>query len=135
MEEFFTREKANKGVKLPLVHPDGSESKHWLIIRNIQSDLFRQKIEDDARRRLEFARPAEGDEKKEEFIETTHEELLSTLIADWSFDEECTEENKIKFLTEAPQIAEEIDKFAANKKRFFAQPSKSCTDTSEKSLL
>ena len=132
MKEFYTRKKSNEGVKLPLVFPDGSPSKHWLLVRSIQSDAFREIVAEDSRRQI-LNSSVEKDEDK--VTPATHTELLCTLIAGWSFEQECTDENKHKFLTEAPQVADEIDKFAANKKRFFSKPSKGSINPSEKNLL
>lgn len=129
MEEFYTRQKANEGVKLPLVFPDGSPSEEWVIIRHIQSDAFRETLEEDSRRKL-IAMTAEDDEKLEEPI--THIDLLVSLISDWSFESKLTDANKKQLLTEAPQIADYIDKFATDKKRFFARPSKDSTSSSKK---
>ena len=42
MEAFFTRERANEGVEVPLYTPDGTKSQHWIRIRGVDSDAFRE---------------------------------------------------------------------------------------------
>ncbi len=41
MEQFYTREAANEGVKFPLKTSDGKETEHWILVRGIVSDQFR----------------------------------------------------------------------------------------------
>lgn len=117
LEQFFTREKANEGIKLPLSLPDGSPSGHWLMIRHIDCDEFRKK-DFEMKRRLVY------DSKKTSFDGVTAEqqaELLSVLIASWSFsDVECNDENKIQLLIEAPQIADEINRVSVINSLFFS---------------
>ena len=60
---------------------------------------------------------------REQAINDIETECIAALVADWSFDEECTHENIIKLLTEAPQIANAINIFAARRKDFFAKKS------------
>jgi hypothetical protein len=41
MDAFYTRQKANEGIQLPLFLPDGTKTDHWIRIRGIDSDAFR----------------------------------------------------------------------------------------------
>jgi hypothetical protein len=41
MGAFYTRQKANEGIQLPLFLPDGTKTDHWIRIRGIDSDAFR----------------------------------------------------------------------------------------------
>ncbi|MAF43768.1 MAG: hypothetical protein CMI54_06340 [Parcubacteria group bacterium] len=133
MEEFFTRQKSNEGVKLPLVHPDGSPSKHWIKVRNTKSDAFRDKLS--AQYEMQQAAIGAQDENGNAIeVEALDQNvLLATLIADWSLEDELSDENKLKLMVEAPQIADQIDKYATNNKLFFSDPSKDSTTTLEKS--
>lgn len=119
MEEFYTREKANKGKKVELEKPDGTPSEHWLVIRGIDSDAFRETQE-----RLSREAIAESLDKDEtgskEQPKDRKLELLSSLVADWSFAEECNTENVMKFLQEAPQIERQIDTTVSRRSFFFA---------------
>lgn len=133
MKEFFTRSRANQGVKIPLVHPDGTPSKHWIQVRNTDSDAFRGHVDTFNTDTLQ-----NGADLSEEEIKKEREEMLlvilASLIADWSFEIEQTDENKIELLREAPQIANQIDKLSTDKKRFFGMPFDDSTSISGKKV-
>lgn len=108
-----------------MVTPDGEETEHYLIVRGIDSDEFQRA---DAKARSAMLEQMRRN--KEKGIATTDGNLedhkltiVSSLIAEWSFNEPCTEPNIRKFLTEAPQIREEVDRFAVDRRRFFKKPS------------
>lgn len=122
MEAFFTREKASLGVKLPLYEPSGAKSEHWLRIRGIDSDEFRA-AEADARRDAMRVAAIEDLEERRLAIQDTQRSLIATLVIDWSFDQECTHENVMKFFREAPQIQDAVDKAASRRALFFASGS------------
>lgn len=128
MADFYTRDKANEGRKLPLYAPDGSPTDDWLLVRHIWSDAF-QKAEDAAQREARETIMGMGDDPDPDAVaEATRAariKLLSALVAAWSFDEECTPEAVAAFLDRAPQIADAIDKAAADGKRFFGAGSSS----------
>jgi len=142
MKEFFTKQVANEGIKLPLIRPsDGSETAHWLQIRGIDSDAYhratrRYKSElpdiaatiasiDDEAKRLDFTDSARSEQEVK---------LMASLVAGWSFDEPCTEENVIEFLTQAPQVSDAIDKIAGKRSRFFTNNSASLKSSPEANL-
>jgi len=118
MEEFFTRQVANVGVKLPLYLPDGSKSEHWLRVRGIDSDEFRRAETKGKRKAIEISQ-IDSDDEREKIIEQVEKEVVASLIAAWSFEQECTHDNVVKFLTEAPQIMSQVNKFAARRSEFF----------------
>lgn len=131
MEEFFTRDRANEGVKVPLHRPDGSKSDHWLLVRGVDSDEFRR-AERECKKRFGVveieAKAIEDTEKRVAFKDQKQEEqenqLLSSLIADWSFDKPCTSENVAEFFLQAPQIADAVNKFAGHRALFFKEEKK-----------
>ena len=41
MSAFFTRDRANEGIELPLYLPNGRKSEHWLRVLGVDSDAFR----------------------------------------------------------------------------------------------
>lgn len=122
MQEFFTRQGANEGIKVPLHYPDGQESEHWLQIRGADSDSFREAEADAKRLAFEISRIEDVEERAEAIVEgerSSRYKGLASLIIDWSFDQECNEENKIKFLKEAPQIADQVNEAAGKRSLFF----------------
>lgn len=129
LSDFFTREKANDGIEVPLYLPDGSESEHKLTIRGVDSDAFRQAETDAKRRAMQDA--ADGKEPDENDGRLN---LLVPLVASWTFDEPCTAANVRQLLKEAPQIADAIDRIAVRRSLFFAaRPSNSKPSPSPKS--
>lgn len=126
MEAFYTRDKANEGQRLPLRSPDGKPTDHWLQVRHVYSDAF-QAAEEASMREIQERILALGEKpdagKIAEAKRDGTNRLLSSLVAAWSFDKPCTPENVQAFLANAPQIAEQINRFAADAKRFFGSES------------
>lgn len=123
MDSFFTRESANQGIKLPLYTPDGTKTDHWVRILGIDSDVYRS-VEHEERRKALTLRGKPSEEITQAMNESS-DRILSSLVVEWSFDEPCTEENKLRFLREAPQIAEQINKFSGDRRLFFVNASSS----------
>ena len=120
MEEFVTRLEANIGKKLELYTSDGRLTAHWLQVRGIDSDAFRQEKTKQTRRMA-----ATGLLPKEEqpgVIADAALEMVVSLVAGWSFDKPFTHDNVKLFLQDAPQIVEEVDKFASRRTFFFKRP-------------
>jgi len=129
MEEFFTRDTANEGKRVPLFAADGSPTEHWLHVRSMQSDAFR--IADNrAKRAILQISQIEDPAERAATATRLQSELIASLIADWSFDKECTLENVVEFLTKAPQIEDMVNQLAASKTYFYAKKSTSSTDGS-----
>lgn len=119
MEAFFTRQRANEGIELPLALPDGTPTPHLIRIRGVDSDAYRQAEADSRRRLLEAAANQADKAKLSEMISSAIVELTAHLVVNWTFDTPCTYENVVKFLREAPQICDTIDRFAAKRSLFF----------------
>lgn len=148
MKRFHTRAAANEGVQVPLTGPDGEPTEYWLRLIGLDSDAFRRK-------RIEVNRDSllkasvKGAKNAEELLDlgdAFHAKqklrLLACLITDWNFTDEaeppqplpCTEENIIAFLTEAPQIADMIDRLAADRAFFLHAHSKPSSSGQAESL-
>lgn len=127
MTDYFTREAANAGIKCPLTLPDGTDTGDWLHILGVDSDYFRKK-EAWAQRRLMQHATIEDDDKRAEAVENDRLVVLASLVSSWSFDEECTEANKVKLFKEAPKLAELVDLKAAQRAAFFIKSSKLSTN-------
>jgi len=123
-EKFYTREQASKGIKVFLTDmATGKLSNEWIIIRSIWSDEFQEAKEVAVQQAFKDAALENEDEKK-----AAHKarklDLLVSLVAGWSFDEEFTEENIKEFLTEAVHLPDQIDKVSTQNSRFFGKASK-----------
>lgn len=139
IEDFFTRDRANDGVKLPLYKPGGGKSKHWLLIRGIDSDSWKRADYLARRERAVIeieAKAIEDPDERAEFLFKKNEEqnldILVALVAGWSFPQECNPENVRDFLKKAPQIASSINSFSARRNLFFENGSNSSPDSQDR---
>lgn len=137
MEAFFTRDKANDGIRVDLFTPDGRKSGEWLMVRHVWSDVFadaeeaaKVKVGDYLRNELQRLGLKGEDEIPEEVRKgirakgrEARTDLLAMLVAGWSFEAECTPDNVRDFLHRAPQIADQVDRIAGDAKRFFGDGS------------
>lgn len=118
MEEFFTRKVANEGRKMMLELPDGTPTEQYLLVLGIDSDTFRQASVVAERRTLEAQIIKDADQRAVEESAVARE-FVASLVTGWSFEQECTLDNVVKFFKEAPQIQTKVDRFAANRRAFF----------------
>lgn len=120
MESFYTRRKANEGIKVPLSLPGGAETEDYLIIRGIDSDAFRD-ADTLARSQALLIVEIENKAERVSLMKESRLDILTSLIASWSFEEECTPETVRTMLIEAPQIADAVDRVAAKRASFFGK--------------
>lgn len=124
MEAFFTRSIANEGIQLPLYTPTGEKTEHWLRIRGIDSDEFRE-AEADAKRDAFRIASMENPVERAKEIKESKLRLISSLVLGWSFEKEFSREAVMDFFREAPQIADAVDNAASRRALFFAGRSSS----------
>ena len=125
-ELFYTRSKANRGVRLELYTPDGNSTDHWIEIYGVHSDSFKRAEMEAQRHYIEARRLADSDELNEaekeeaklELFENVRLQTAAALVKSWSFSADVSKSNVIEFLREAPQILELINKKAADYKLF-----------------
>jgi hypothetical protein len=132
MTSFFTREKANTGLECPLWLPNGTKSEHSIKIRGMDSDEFRE-AEQNAQKALALAAASDNPKEVTRVYLEQKVLLVASLIISWTFPDECNMENCVKFLTEAPQILDAINKTASNRKLFFANGSTVSSSTLKES--
>jgi len=128
MESFFTRERSNEGTEIPLYLPSGEKSDHWIRIRGVDSDIFRE-VEAEVKREAVRVAVLEDEDEKKKKIAEAKVKLIACLIMSWSFEEECNQENILRLLKEAPQIMDMIDKVATKRSLFFGLGLSSSPDT------
>lgn len=125
MDLFRTRDKANSGIKLPLVDPStGKETDQWLIILSIDSDAY-QKVNTKAMRQSSVIQALTDDDAKALAINSNSLDIVTALVQDWSFELPCTPENVRQFLIDAPQIRGAINIMAADRALFMNSNSQS----------
>lgn len=128
MEAFFTREKANEGIEVPLYLPSGEKSEHWLRIRGVDSDHFRLAEADSRRKAIDIA-TIDDTLERAKAIADAKLALIAELVVGWSFEKECTPENVKEFFRQAPQIADAVDQVASKRTLFFGKGSSSSQST------
>lgn len=122
MDAFFTTDKAEEGIKIPLVTPEGTPTDHWIRIRGVDSEHFREAEARCKRKLVEYLTNEKLKDKQKEEKRITEERVLTAaLVKEWSFDEECTHTNVVKFFNKAPQIQEMVNKVSANRTFFFRE--------------
>ena len=146
MKRFHTRAAANEGVKVPLAGPDGEPTEFFIHLIGLDSDAFRKKrleVNRESLLRASMAGAKTPDDALalgDAFHAQQKLKLLACLITGWNFTTEdgtnpqplpCTEENIIAFLREAPQIADMIDRLAADRAFFTTAHSKASTSGQE----
>lgn len=122
MEAFFTREKANEGIEVPLYLPNGEKSNQWIRIRGVDSDHFRL-AEADSRRQAMNIATIDDTLERAKAISDAKLALIAELVISWSFEQECTLENVKDFFRQAPQIADAVDQVASKRALFFGRGS------------
>ncbi|HZX51482.1 MAG TPA: phage tail assembly chaperone [Pseudomonas sp.] len=123
-EDFYTKPNADKGVKMPLLTADGTDSGHWLMVRGTESDAFR-KARFEGSRVIRDLPEKMGEWERAKAMDGVILDNLVSLVAGWSFDEPFTDEAVREFLSSAPQVANAVDTAAADRARFFGLASES----------
>lgn len=123
IDAFNVVKMSNDGVKLFLHLPDGTKTDEFLVVRGADSKIFRNHQARANREKVKLAKKQGQDPAQ---LARQHADidrrLVATLISDWSFEAECTEENVAKFLADAPQVQTQIDIFAGDRTNFFKKP-------------
>lgn len=125
-DAFKTRDRSNEGIKLDLVHPDGSPSDHWMIVRNFRSDAYRKALGKIQNRIAEKGAPDDVQRADDRM------DLVASLVAVWSFKTEFTPANVKAFLADAQLVCEQVDRVAMDDERFFGKGSTPSTDGPDK---
>lgn len=118
MDLFRTRDKANAGIKLPLINPTtGEETEHWLNIVSVDSDAY-QKANTKAMRQSSVIQSLDSEEAKADAVNTNSLDIIVALVDGWSFDAPFTSESVRQFLVDAPQVRGAINIMATDRALF-----------------
>lgn len=118
IQDFYTRDKANSGARLPLVSPSGDVTNEWIEVYGVDSDAFRQS-EAFARREGARINMIKDLAVRDEAVAELTRVLRASMIKDWSFDQPCTPEAALEFIRNAPQVGDAIDSITTNRALFF----------------
>ena len=132
LDKFFTRDISNKGIELPLPLPNGMPSGDHLVILGKWSDKFRTEEAEMKREAVQAASKYQDDKvKRAKAMREIEIKFVSSLVTGWSFDVAFNQNNVQKFLFNAPQIMELIDRAVVNDSLFFGKPSIGSSNTQE----
>lgn len=120
LADFFTKAKANEGIKVPLPFPDGTASGKTLTILHLDSDAFQAARNDKLRANVGILALPEGPER-EKAEEEAEIVLLSALVVGWDIDAEFSRDAVQGLFREAPYVRNLVDKTAADKNAFFGR--------------
>ncbi len=119
IDAFFTRAKANEGIDMPLLLPDGTDSGETMHILGVDSDAFRKATVEKSREMTRILTLPE--DERHEAHDKANAVLLASLVTGWTLETPFTTENVVKLLLESRTVAEQVDSLAADRARFFAK--------------
>ena len=132
LSDFYTRERANQGERMPLALPDGTPTDQHLVIRGADSDAVRAAI-DDFRRDLLRLSAVEDKAQRAQGEAEARVRFTAAMVVGWSFEEPFTDAALAELLREAPYIADAVQRFSDDRQRFFGKRSASSVASSSPS--
>ena len=128
--DFFTLEVANTGRRVMIPGRDGRLTAEWLHVHHTDSDSFRQK------RAAVFTAaamidPATPDSERKKLRDAAMMDLLASSVSGWSLDDEFSRENVMALLTNAPYLADWLDRTTSDASVFFGNGSTGSLSTAE----
>lgn len=128
MDRYRTREKANIARRVPLYDPaTGEATEDWLDVRSSMSDAFKRARAEALQAASDIAMDPDV-AGREEALARVQSRMHAALVADWSFDVPCTEENVAEFLHDSPHVTSLVVGIADRGALFFGNASASLSD-------
>jgi hypothetical protein len=126
LKDLYTRDRANEGVLLDLLGPDGEPLGISIVLRGVDSDAYRQANDafNRAMVRLAAAVRAQGADatllvSTQADKESAQLAACAALVAGWTgVEEEYSPEAAIELLREAPYIRDQVYNAAHERDRF-----------------
>jgi len=118
LDDFNTTDRAEDGVKMDLLLPNGEPSGEWVQVRSYLSPVAQK-----ARYEAERKRAEKGDKLTFEEGQRFEAESRAALVKAWSFDDPCTSDNVVPWLLKAQMVSQAIIVAATQDERFFGKPS------------
>jgi hypothetical protein len=136
--DFYTVPKSEAGVKVPLLKPDGGDSKEWLRIIGPDSKRFGEAVSDLNRSLADLNPPRKDGEPipvlsaedmglREALAKEIMLDYVEQLVIGWSFEDDFTPDALREFLKNSPTIATLIPNVSTDRSRFFGLDSPAST--------
>lgn len=134
IKELFTRKRHNDGVKVDVRNEEG-EVVGWIRVRGMDSDAYRSAHDSFNQAMVRLAGVVRAGGAGAALLDATQAEKdeaaiaeRAALIAEWSFDDECSVANVIELLREAPALSDQIRSIAFDRDRFLGSKLPISTD-------
>lgn len=115
--QFYVKSRAEQGRRVSLFNSDGTPSGQWMVIRSVHSSQYEEairKVSRDAVTDVIQIAKAGGEQEAaraaRRLARARRAKLVAALIAEWSFEQECSEQEKTDFLIKAPRLRRQIEK-------------------------
>lgn len=122
LSDYFTSSRASVGIKVPLSLPDGTPTADWLMVVGTESEEFRRAKARAERAGVELL-SIDDIEERDKAVDMLTADVVAACIVDWSFDIECTPENRQQLVRNARYIREIVDRRMNQRALFFANSS------------
>ncbi len=114
----LNRDVEGKTIPVVVEYPTIGDTGHKLYIRSRYSKAYRE-AEAASLRRIRAMTVAKGAEIDEDILEDIRMRAFCALVESWTFEEECTPENVIEFLTVNSLMYDKVNNAAAKDEDFF----------------
>lgn len=117
-KDFYTVDRAEQGIKVPLRLPSGGATDYWLHCRGIDAPSYREVMIPLVReiKALEASKEADAATKAEDL----NLRLVAAFVIGWNLPDEFTEEGVLELLRKTPRLRVEVDTSCAVRSNFFA---------------
>lgn len=113
-EDFYTR--SGIIVKFTLKDINGKDSGQWLMVGGIESTPWRKNRQD--RMKLRLMQSLSGTIPEDTDTDRDSANLLSKVVADWSFTKAFSQKAVEDFLYNTPYLMDNLDTFISNRGNF-----------------
>lgn len=123
LSDFFTLGALEKGKKLPLTLPDGTETEYHLMVLGADAPAARKALLEASRILRDEGKEGLSVEAEAEIAQRANLHYRSALAFDWSLPVPYSKEAIAELLLNNPGLANDVERLASDRTRFFAKDS------------
>lgn len=123
MADFYTLGALEKGKKLPLTLPDGTETEYHLMVLGADAPAARKALLEASRILRDEGKEGLSVEAETEIAQRANLHYRSALAFDWSLPVPYSKEAIAELLLNNPGLANDVERLASDRTRFFAKDS------------
>lgn len=121
LSDFFTLGALEKGKKLPLTLPDGTETEYHLMVLGADAPAARKALLEASRILRDEGKEGLSVEAEAEIAQRANLHYRSALAFDWSLPVPYSKEAIAELLLNNPGLANDVERLASDRTRFFAK--------------